>query len=87
MASKKAQKKRPYKVLWTESTHPLGIALRKKGISQRKLAEMAGIQQADLSRVLNGERERFAAGTAAKLYPVVKPWKVKMEDLILPHGA
>jgi transcriptional regulator with XRE-family HTH domain len=85
--AKKPQKKRPYKVLWTDSSHPLAVALQKKGVSQRQLAGMAGVQPADVSRVLNGERERFAAGTAAKLYPIVKPWGVKMEALILPHGA
>jgi transcriptional regulator with XRE-family HTH domain len=87
--AKKAQKKRPYKVLWTGTGHPLALALQKKGITQRQLAGMAGVQPADISRVLNGERERFAAGTAAKIYPHVKGWKVKMEDLIMPfsHGA
>jgi transcriptional regulator with XRE-family HTH domain len=87
MASRKPQKKRPYKALWIESGHPLAVALQKKGVSQRELAGMAGVQPADISRVLNGERERFAAGTAAKIYPFVKPWKVTMEQLILPHGA
>lgn len=88
MASKK-QKKRTHKVLWIDHGHPLSAALLKKGVTQRQLAAMAGVQAADISRVLNGERDRFAAGTAAKLYPIVKPWKVKMEDLILPysHGA
>ena len=85
MASRKPQKKRPYKVLWTESTHPLALALRKKGVTQRQLATMTGTQPGDISRVLNGERERFAAGTAAKIYPHVKPWKVSMEMLIMPH--
>lgn len=85
----KKTKKRPYKVLWTEVKHPLGVALQRKGLSQRQLAEMAGVQPADISRVLNGERKRFSADTAAKLYPVVKSWKVRMEDLVLPysHGA
>jgi len=84
---KKPQKKRPYKVLWTETGHPLAAALLKKGVTQRQLAEMAGVQPADISRVLNGTTPRFAAGTAAKLYPVVKPWKVTMEQLIMSHGA
>jgi transcriptional regulator with XRE-family HTH domain len=87
MATRKPQKKRPYKVLWIEGGHPLAVALQKKGVTQRQLASMAGVQAADISRVLNGERGRFAAGTAAKLYPHVKPWKVSMEQLILPHGA
>ncbi len=85
--AKQPQKKRPYKILWTESAHPLARALQKKGISQRQLAEMAGVQPADISRVLNGERARFSAPAAAKLLPVVKKWRVKLEDLILPHGA
>lgn len=85
--AKKVQKKRPYKVQWETSTHPLAIAMRKRGVSQRALAAQAGVQAADISRVLNGEFPRFAAGTAAKLYPHVKPWKVRMEDLILSHGA
>ena len=84
---KKPQKKRPFKVLWTETGHPLAAALLKKGVTQRQLAEMAGVQAADISRVLNGTTSRFAAGTAAKLYPVVKPWKVTMEQLIMSHGA
>lgn len=87
MASKKAPKKRPYEVKWEDSKHPLAVALRKKGVSQRQLATMAGVQAADISRVLTGEHKRFAAGTAARLYPVVKPWKIRMEDLILAHGA
>jgi transcriptional regulator with XRE-family HTH domain len=85
--AKKSPKKRSYKVSWTASTHPLATALLKKGISQRQLAEVTGVQAADLSRVLNGTRSRFSAGAAAKLYPHVKPWGVKMEALILPHGA
>lgn len=85
--SKQTQKKRPYKVLWTTYNHPLGVVLQKKGISQRQLAEMAGVQPADISRVLNGERDRFSAPAAAKLYPIVKKWRVKLEDLVLPHGA
>ena len=81
---KKPQKNRPYKTLWTETGHPLAAALLKKGMSQRELANMAGVQAADVSRVLNGERERFAAGTAAKLWPHVKGMKVTMEMLIMP---
>ena len=85
--AKRPQKKRPYKVLWTEADHPLAVAMLKKGVTQRQLASMAGVQAADISRVLNGERGRFAAGTAAKLWPYVKPWKVTMEQLILSHRA
>lgn len=81
------RKKRPYAVKWEGSRHPLAVALRKQGITQRQLADMAGVQTADLSRVLNGSRPRFAAGTATKLYPIVKKWGVKMEALIMPHGA
>ena len=81
------KKRKPYKVAWTESKHPLAVALRKRGVTQRELAETAKVQPADISRVLSGERERFAAGTAQRLYPVVKKWGVKMEDLILSHGA
>jgi len=84
---KTASGRNRFPVTAAKSTHPLAQALREQGVSQRKLARMAGVQQGDISRVLSGYHPRFAAGTAVKLYPIVKSWAVTMEHLIMPHGA
>lgn len=68
----------------TRVVHPLTRALEAQGMSQRQLALAADVQPSDLCRVLSGERPRFGAGTAVKLYAVVKPWGVTLDDLLLP---
>jgi hypothetical protein len=77
----------------TTTPHPLQAAIDKIGLSQKKLAKLAGIPQSVVCQVINGSggRHRFSSDSAAKMLPhLVDPKTgaplMTLADLIYPPG-
>ena len=67
----------------SKSTHPLAVALRKRGMSQRWLALETGVPPATVCRVLTGRENGFTSRQAEKIWKFVESWgDVTLESLV-----
>lgn len=81
---KKTTKERPRKrANIARSEHPLALAIRKAGTSQKWLSDESGVQLPTINRVLNGRWHRFSPESAAKiLSSIPASWEITLEDLL-----
>ena len=82
-----AKKKVPTRHSVLASTHPLAVALRRRGMTQKELADLTDVQHATICRVLTGVYPHFSADAATRIYAVVKKWGVRLEDLVMSRAA
>jgi predicted transcriptional regulator len=81
------KKKVPTRNSALASSHPLAVALRRKGMTQKELADLADVQHATICRVLTGVYPHFSADAATRIYKVVKKWGIRLEDLVMARAA
>jgi predicted transcriptional regulator len=76
----------------TPKKHPLQEALDRIGLSQKRLAKLAGISQSVVCATINqtGGRITFTAGSARKMLPHLVDAKgqpvISLAELIYPPG-